>query len=71
MEILPLNASGGINYQGPSWYRKQFKFSSDFKNKDFIHFEGIMGVSKIWINGELVKTHLEGITRFMLISQNI
>ena len=61
MEILPLNASGGINYQGPSWYRKQFKFSSDFKNKKiFIHFEGIMGVSKIWINGELVKTHFGG-----------
>ena len=35
--------------------------SSDFKNKRFIHFEGIMGVSKIWINGELVKTHFGGL----------
>ena len=22
LELLPLSASGGINYQGPSWYRK-------------------------------------------------
>jgi beta-galactosidase len=24
MELLPLTASGGVNYQGPSWYRKTF-----------------------------------------------
>ena len=28
MELLPLSASGGVNYQGPSWYRKTFTVDS-------------------------------------------
>lgn len=24
LEILPLEASGGVNYQGEAWYRKRF-----------------------------------------------
>jgi len=56
MELLPLTASGGANYQGPSWYRKRFLVEESLEGKKvMIHFEGIMGKSKIWINGELVK----------------
>ncbi|WP_281613082.1 sugar-binding domain-containing protein [Flammeovirga sp. SubArs3] len=56
MELLPLNASGGVNYQGPSWYRKHFTPDEQLKGKKvMIHFEGIMGKSKIWINGQLVR----------------
>ena len=61
IEILPLCASGSINYQGPSWYRKYFTLDESFRDKKiFVHFEGIMGISKIWINGKLVNTHYGG-----------
>ena len=61
MELLPLSASGGINYQGPSWYRKQFSLPPAFAGKRvFVHFEGIMGASKVWVNGVLIDTHFGG-----------
>ena len=61
LELLPLSASGGINYQGPAWYRKNFTPNSNFKGKKvMLHFEGIMGKSKIWINGILIKEHFGG-----------
>ena len=61
MELLPLSASGGINYQGPSWYRKKFSLPSAFANKRvFVHFEGIMGASKVWVNGVLINAHFGG-----------
>ena len=61
LELLPLSASGGVNYQGPVWYRKYFTPNSNFKGKKvMLHFEGIMGKSKIWINGILLKEHFGG-----------
>jgi beta-galactosidase len=61
LELLPLSASGGLNYQGPAWYRKHFTPDLDHKGKKvFLHFEGIMGKSKIWINGFLLKEHFGG-----------
>lgn len=61
LESLPLDASGGVNYQGPAWYRKRFSLDPSQKNrKVFLHFEAIMGRSQIWINGELVKENFGG-----------
>ena len=61
LELLPLSASGGINYQGPAWYRKHFTLNEKLADKKiFIHFEGIMGKSKIWINGRLIKENFGG-----------
>ena len=61
LELLPLCASGGMNYQGIAWYRKRFVLNSfDKRKKIMIHFEGIMGKSKIWVNGKLVKKHFGG-----------
>ncbi len=61
MELLPLTASGGVNYQGPSWYRKQFTADPALKGrKVMLHFEGIMGKSRIWLNGTLLKEHFGG-----------
>ena len=61
LELLPLSASGGLNYQGPAWYRKNFTADFNLKGKKvFLHFEGIMGKSKIWINGFLLKDHFGG-----------
>lgn len=61
IELLPVEASGGVNYQGEVWYRKHFNLGDEYKGKKlFLHFEGIMGKSKIWINGKLLKEHFGG-----------
>ena len=61
LELLPEDASGCANYQGVAWYRKNIKIDPNLKgNKLFLHFEGIMGKSKIWVNGKLIKEHVDG-----------
>jgi len=61
MEVLPIDASGCMNYQGPAWYRKHFTLPPELKGKRvFLHFEGIMGKSKVWINGKLASEHFGG-----------
>ena len=61
LELLPLEASGGVNYQGQAWYRKHFEVPASSKGKkQIIHFEAIMGKSKVWINGQLVKEQFGG-----------
>jgi beta-galactosidase len=61
LEYLPDEASGCINYQGEAWYRKRFSVPEDMKGqKIFLYFEAMMGKSKIWLNGTLVKEHFGG-----------
>ena len=61
IEYLPTEASGCINYQGEIWYRKHFTPEESWKGKQqFLHFEAIMGKSKIWVNGKLLKEHFGG-----------
>ena len=55
IEYVPTEASGCVNYQGEVWYRKHFTPEVSWKGKQlFLHFEAIMGKSKVWINGTLV-----------------
>ena len=61
IEYLPTEASGCINYQGEVWYRKHFTPDNSLKSKKlFLHFEAIMGKSKVWINGQLINEHFGG-----------
>lgn len=62
LEYLPENASGGINYRGQAWYRKHFTLdAAQYASKRLVlHFEAIMGKSKIWINGVQVAEHFGG-----------
>lgn len=61
IEYVPTEASGCINYQGEVWYRKHFTPDEALKGKKlFLHFEAIMGKSKIYINGKQVKEHFGG-----------
>lgn len=60
-ELLPEEASGCSNYQGPVWYRKTFTAPADLKGKrNTLYFEGIMGKSEIWVNGEKAAEHFGG-----------
>lgn len=61
IELLPEEASGCSNYQGPVWYRKTFTAPARLQGKrNTLYFEGIMGKSEIWINGEKAAEHFGG-----------
>lgn len=61
LEYLPVEASGCANYQGIVWCRKRFTPDSRLKGKQlFIHFEAIMGKSKVYVNGRLLKEYYGG-----------
>lgn len=61
IEYLPTEASGCINYQGKVWYRKHFTPDAVLKGKKlFLHFEAIMGKSKVFVNGKLLTEHFGG-----------
>ncbi len=51
-EKNPTGAGGGFLPSGVSWYRKHFQVSAKDKTKKvFIQFDGVMGISDVWING--------------------
>lgn len=61
IEYLPTEASGCVNYQGEVWYRKHFTPADTLKGKKlFLHFEAIMGKSRIFVNGQLMVEHFGG-----------
>lgn len=61
IEYLPTEASGCVNYQGEVWYRKHFTPADTLKGKKlFLHFEAIMGKSRIFVNGQLMTEHFGG-----------
>ena len=61
IDLLPEEASGGVNYQGVVWYRKHFKLPSSLQGKKIsLSFEAVMGKSKVYLNGKLVATHFGG-----------
>ena len=65
VELMPAEASGCRNYQGPVWYRKWFVIPAATRGTQvFIHFEAVMGKQKVYLNGHLVKEHLGGYLPF-------
>ncbi|MEP3389234.1 MAG: glycoside hydrolase family 2 TIM barrel-domain containing protein [Reichenbachiella sp.] len=65
LELNASEASGSTNYQGEAWYRKHFTLPKKFSSKKLVlHFEAIMGKSKVWLNGELLTTHYGGYLPF-------
>ncbi len=63
LEIVEKNASGGRNYQGIAWYRKQFHIT-DTSKKNYLYFEAIMGKCIVWVNGKKLKEHFGGYLPF-------
>lgn len=56
---IGLEASGGVNRRTQAWYRKTFDWQKS-RAKSFLHFEGIMGKSRVTINGLHVAEHFGG-----------
>ncbi len=49
----PAGRGGGYRPSGVSWYRKRFSLpSSDAGHRVFVEFDGVMGNSQVWINGQ-------------------
>lgn len=61
IELLPEEASGGVNYQGVVWYRKTFDMPEAWRGKRLtLHFEAVMGKCRVWVNGRQVAEHFGG-----------
>jgi len=67
VELEPSEASGCRNYQGIAWYRKHFTLDKALAGKKvMLYFEAVMGKSKVYVNGKLVKQHLGGYLPFSI-----
>lgn len=65
VELMPAEASGTRNYQGPAWYRKRFVVPASAAGRQVIlHFEAAMGKQDIYINGRKVQEHIGGYLPF-------
>ena len=56
---IGFEASGGVNRQQPAWYRRRFAWKKR-SPRQFIHFEAIMGKSRVTLNGRQVAEHFGG-----------
>ena len=50
---LGLEASGCVNRQQPAWYRRRFTWKKGGV-RQFLHFEAIMGKSRVTLNGKQI-----------------
>ncbi len=67
VELMPVEGSGGRNYQGKAWYRKHFTLAESLKGKKvFLYFEAAMGRTQIYFNGKMVQEHLGGYLPFSI-----
>ncbi|WP_435414555.1 glycoside hydrolase family 2 TIM barrel-domain containing protein [Polaribacter aestuariivivens] len=54
-------------WQGISWYRKQFKLSDKMKGKKlFFKFEGAMNIAEVWVNEKKLIKHHGGYLPFVI-----
>lgn len=58
------NAWSGYKVRGEGWYYKEINLSSDEIQNARLVFEGVMGVSVVYVNGNVVKRNFSGYNRF-------
>lgn len=51
-------------YEGTIWYRKRFNFIPVTDKRHFLYFGAVNYEAKVYLNGELVGTHIGGFTPF-------
>jgi len=56
---LGFEASGCVNRQQPAWYRRRFTWKKGGV-RQFLHFEAIMGKSRVMLNGRKIAEHFGG-----------
>jgi len=54
-------------WQGNSWYKKEFDLSDNQKNKKlFLKFEAAMNIAEVWVNGKKLAEHYGGYLPFVV-----
>ncbi|MGY8910349.1 MAG: glycoside hydrolase family 2 protein [Flavobacteriales bacterium] len=54
-------------WQGISWYRKNFKLTNEMKSKKlFFKFEGAMNIAEVWVNEKKLIKHQGGYLPFVI-----
>ena len=54
-------------WQGISWYKKEFYLSKNQHSKKFfLHFEGAMNIAEVWVNGTKLIKHQGGYLPFVV-----
>jgi len=54
-----------IQHDRPYVYKKQFEVPADYReNQVFLHFYGVYSHARIWVNGEFVREHFGGFTKW-------
>ena len=67
VELMPAEASGCRNYQGPAWYRKRFVVPAETADKEVkLYFEAVMGKQIVYLNGKKIMEHLGGYLPFAI-----
>ena len=59
------SVSHGFQERIPAWYRRQFKLApADREKTVWLYFDGVMGRSQVWVNGQELKQHVNGYIGF-------
>lgn len=67
VQLMPAEASGCRNYQGPVWYRKHITIDPSLKDRLLhVYFEAVMGKATIFLNGKKIEEHLGGYLPFSI-----
>lgn len=67
VELMPVESSGGRNYQGPVWYRKHVTLPATEAGKRItVHVEAAMGRTEVYVNGQFVLEHMGGYLPFII-----
>lgn len=63
----PAGAHEGYTVGCNLYYKKELEVKEEWKNKNIIlEFEGVMGITEVFINDKLVKKHVNGYTSFLV-----
>jgi beta-galactosidase len=65
VRLEPRDVSGGRNYQGVCWYKKEFSVKPEWNGRIlYLNFQGAMQVAEVWLNGIHLTTHYGGYIPF-------
>ena len=65
VRLEPRDVSGGRNYQGVCWYKRDLHVKPEWKDRVlYLNFQGAMQVADVWLNGTHLTTHYGGYIPF-------
>ena len=67
VRLEPRDVSGGRNYQGVCWYKRELPAQPEWKGRVvYLKFQGAMQVADVWLNGVHLTTHFGGYIPFTI-----